>query len=168
MLACLGVVFLAERSPAHSEIDFSSCGYRQSGQAIPIVPIRVVVTAEGRDDDRPHIQAAIDHVSRLQPDRDGFRGAILLQGGPFVVRGSLVIKTPGVVLRGSGVEKTSLRGRDVSRAPIIRVIGRADLAVHEIPRRVVDESVPAGGDPVVRRQRRGVRGRRLHPDHPTQ
>lgn len=133
---------------ANAEIDFSTCGYRQSEQAIPLVPIRAVVTTADRHDDRPHIQAAIDHVSGLKPDQNGFRGAVLLQGGPFLVRGSLAIRTSGVVLRGSGVEKTSLRGIDPSREPIIRVVGESDLVIHEHSRRVVDESIPVGASQV--------------------
>lgn len=103
------------------------------------------MTADNRDDDWPQIQAAIDYVSALEPDADGFRGAVLLRGPMFTVRGSLSITASGVVLRGWEREKTSLRGYDISRAPMIRVSGKPDLEFHqENSKRVVDEIVPAG------------------------
>ena len=46
-----------------AEIDFSSCGYQQSKGPIPLVPVRAVVTASDRDDDRGPIQAAIDSAT---------------------------------------------------------------------------------------------------------
>ena len=48
------------------------------------------------------IQAAIDTVSARQPDRWGFRGAVLLAPGTFNVSATLHITTSGVVLAGSG------------------------------------------------------------------
>jgi hypothetical protein len=81
--------------------DFSHCGYRGGGVAIPDAPVRVVVApAEG--DDGPAIQAAIDHVAGLPADEGGLRGAVLLEAGRYEVAGSLRIAAGGVVLRGPG------------------------------------------------------------------
>src|SRR5262245_28704664 len=54
--------------------DFSHAGYA-GGAAIPDVPVRVVVPPAAGDNG-PRIQAAIDFVSHLSPDANGFRGAV--------------------------------------------------------------------------------------------
>ncbi|MGK0186807.1 MAG: hypothetical protein ACI9R3_002590 [Verrucomicrobiales bacterium] len=145
LLASSCVVVLITTCLSGAEIDFSSCGYDQSETPIPLVSVRAVVTEAGRHDDRPQIQAAIDFVSSLEPDPVGFRGAVLLNGKRFVIRGGLTITTSGVVLRGSAKDKTSVLGYDVSRATMIRLLGRPDIALHvESARRVVDENVPSG------------------------
>jgi hypothetical protein len=82
-------------------IDYSSAGYRGGGVALPKVPARVTVHPSGGDDTAA-IQSAIDTVSALQPDRKGFRGAVLLSPGSFNVSATLHITTSGVVLGGSG------------------------------------------------------------------
>jgi hypothetical protein len=61
---------------------------------------RIVRVAPVEGDDGASIQAAIDEVSALEPDADGFRGAVLLRAGTYEVAGSLSIRTSGVVLRG--------------------------------------------------------------------
>ncbi|MDB6160078.1 MAG: hypothetical protein JWO04_3784 [Gammaproteobacteria bacterium] len=82
-------------------IDYSWAGYRGGGVALPRVPARVTVNPSGGDDTAA-IQSAIDTVSALQPDRRGFRGAVLLSPGSFNVSATLHITTSGVVLAGSG------------------------------------------------------------------
>ena len=140
-----GIVAYATTSLVGAEIDFSSCGYQGSETAIPLVPIRAVVTAAARDDDRPQIQAAIDYVSSLEPDAAGFRGAVLLKGNAFTLRGGLQITASGVVLRGSEKEMTSLRGHDLTRAPMIRVFGKPDIEITGgYSTTLADEVVPAG------------------------
>ena len=78
--------------------DFSYCGYR-AGAAIPDVAVRVTVSP-GKDDNNARIQAAIDHVSRLEANADGIRGAVLLLSGRHEVAGQIRIQASGVVLRG--------------------------------------------------------------------
>jgi len=86
-------------------VDFSGCGYRAGKEGIPLVPTRVVVNpADG--DDRVRIQAAIDQVSVMTPDANGFRGAVLLTAGEYQIATSLRITTSGVVLRGVGESET--------------------------------------------------------------
>ncbi|MDH7571641.1 MAG: hypothetical protein QHJ73_18845, partial [Armatimonadota bacterium] len=81
--------------------DFSHCGYGGGGLSIPQVPVRVTVTP-GEGDDGARIQAAIDAVSALPLDAEGFRGAVLLKRGRYEISGSLRIAASGVVLRGEG------------------------------------------------------------------
>jgi len=62
--------------------DFSFCGYMASNEAIPNVPVKVVVPVT-KGDATLRIQSAIDYVSSLAPDQNGFRGAVLLQKGTY-------------------------------------------------------------------------------------
>jgi len=88
-------------SQGNGVMDFSYAGYLGGGVALPDVPVQQTVDASGSDDTAA-IQAAIDAVSALLPDSNGFRGAVLLTAGAFNCAGPLRIATSGVVLRGSG------------------------------------------------------------------
>lgn len=105
--------------------DFSYCGYRAGTEAIPDVPIRVVVNAQ-KGDATNRIQAAIDYVATLPLDKNGFRGTVLLGKGTFEVAGQLILKASGIVLRGSGMTEngTTLVGTGTSREHLINVIGK--------------------------------------------
>ncbi|MFV0605898.1 MAG: DUF6298 domain-containing protein [Niabella sp.] len=106
--------------------DFSYCGYKASEQKIPDVPVKIVV-APLRGDATATIQAAIDYVAGLQPDKAGFRGAVLLQKGTFEIGGNLFIKKSGIVLRGSGFKgETVLLGKGIDRDGMIQIKGIAD------------------------------------------
>ena len=100
--------------------DFSMCGYGGGGVALPvgIVPVKETLTAPASGTSRAMIQDAIDRVSVLPLDSNGFRGAILLKAGTYylnddkyetytdingnVFTNALVISASGVVLRGEG------------------------------------------------------------------
>ncbi|HEV2434387.1 MAG TPA: hypothetical protein VG077_00145 [Verrucomicrobiae bacterium] len=81
--------------------DFSHAGYEGGGVALPVVPVKVAVSPVGGDN-TANIQSAIDTVSALTPDANGFRGAVLLQPGTYTIAGTLAMNASGVVLRGSG------------------------------------------------------------------
>lgn len=85
--------------------DFSYAGYRRGGVAIPTIAVKATVSS-GAGDDRARIQAAIDKVSSLPVDADGFRGTVLLKKGQYELSDSLHINASGVVLRGEGQGKT--------------------------------------------------------------
>lgn len=81
--------------------DFSHVGYRNGEAAIPTVPtVRTLAPISG--DNRARIQAAIDAVSALPLQANGFRGALLLTAGTFRIQDSVVVRASGVVLRGQG------------------------------------------------------------------
>src|SRR5262249_31767426 len=82
-------------------MDFSWAGYMGGGVSLPNVPVRQSVSPSGSDDTSA-IQAAINAVSALTPDANGFRGAVLLAPGTFNISLTLNINASGVVLRGSG------------------------------------------------------------------
>ena len=84
-------------------MDFSHAGYKGGGVTLPYVPAKLTVHPLGEDTDcTDYIQQAIDMVSALPQDADGFRGAVLLAPGRYVCERTIQIKADGVVLRGSG------------------------------------------------------------------
>jgi len=104
--------------------DFSFAGYGGGGVPLPRLPSRVVVSpAVG--DSGARIQAAIDYVAKLQPDAQGFRGAVQLESGRYELAGSVEIKTSGVVLRGSGSggDGTVLVATGTDRRALVRLRG---------------------------------------------
>ncbi|MGE4488010.1 MAG: FN3 associated domain-containing protein [Kiritimatiellales bacterium] len=101
--------------------DFSYCGYMGGGITLPNVPVKVILEPDSESaDDRARIQAAIDQVSGMPMDENGFRGAVLLKKGEYRLSAvssslndwhphsldenkySLLIAVSGVVLRGEG------------------------------------------------------------------
>jgi hypothetical protein len=89
-------------------IDYSHCGFMGGGVAIPDVPVKATIYPRFGDD-QERIQAAIDYVSGLEPDENGYRGAVLLKAGTYELGKALLpgddalqIKASGVVLRGEG------------------------------------------------------------------
>lgn len=92
-------------------LDYSSCGYRNSEHPIPDVANAVFVSWKPGDNSS-RIQRAIDYVSSLALDKNGFRGAVLLDKGTFELNESLHISVSGVVLRGSDREQTVLLKRE--------------------------------------------------------
>ncbi len=81
--------------------DFSSCGYRGGGVAIPDAPVRVTLSPAATGDDKARIQAAITSVGAMTPDANGLRGAVLLNAGVYRIGSGLTLPS-GVVLRGAG------------------------------------------------------------------
>ena len=60
--------------------DCSHAGYGGGGVPIPTVPVKETIWPVAGDN-TAHVQAAIDKVSALPLDRNGFRGAVLLRAG---------------------------------------------------------------------------------------
>jgi len=122
--------------------DFSYCGYEQSELPIPTVEA-VLVVPHRKGDNTARLQAAIDHVSTLIPDADGFRGAIQLEAGTYEVSGSLTLHTDGVVLRGAGLQEggTTLLGTGQDRATLITIGGKNDKQEAEAVE-IADSYVP--------------------------
>jgi hypothetical protein len=125
--------------------DFSNCGYAGANREIPDVPVRIrLAPADG--DDGARIQAAIDEVSRLPLDENGYRGAVLLLPGQFEVGGQIRIMATGVVLRGSGApdDGTTVIATGTDRRPLIHVAGGDRNLNRETRRAVIDDYVPFG------------------------
>jgi len=83
-------------------VDFSHAGYMGGGVALPNVPVKkTVLPLPNGEDCTQLIQDAINEVSSLPVDANGFRGAVVLAPGEFAAAGTLQISASGVVLRGS-------------------------------------------------------------------
>jgi len=110
--------------------DFSHCGYMGGGVAIPDVPVATTLSPRNGDDTQM-IQDAIDYVSSLSPDANGFRGAVLLTAGRYQVSSSLTITAGGVVLRGQGqdVLGTVLEATGAYGYNVIEVKGSGELSI---------------------------------------
>jgi hypothetical protein len=129
--------------------DFSYAGYHMGGVALPVVraPAGVApLLPANTGDDTPALQAAIDAVSSLPPDERGFRGAVELGPGTFMLKGSLQMLRSGVVLRGSGSEgpgATVLRAVGKERL-LIRVGPQASRRLGKVQYPIADAFVPTG------------------------
>ncbi len=112
-------------------MDYSYCGYQRSEKPIPSVKTVTYISPSGHND-ATTIQAAIDWVSQQKPDKQtGYRGAVLLGEGTFVLDEPLRIRTNGVVLRGCGRNKTILRKTGYDRGAAIYIEGARDILVKE-------------------------------------
>ncbi|MEZ6089366.1 MAG: polysaccharide lyase family 8 super-sandwich domain-containing protein, partial [Pirellulaceae bacterium] len=125
--------------------DFADVGYKAGREAIPDVPV-VVTVAPGAGDDTARIQAAIDQVAALEPNANGFRGAVLLQRGDYDIETQVVISTSGIVLRGEGrgESDTVLHARGDDRRAIIQIDGSGSIQMLGTPTSIADFVVPSG------------------------
>lgn len=105
--------------------DFSYCGYMASEKPIPTIEAKVFVKIQ-KGDATQRIQSAIDFVANLPLDNNGFRGAVQLDKGQFEVKGSLIIRASGIVLRGFGKNETTILGSGDSRETLINMKGKND------------------------------------------
>ncbi len=133
--------------------DFSHAGYMGGGKAIPFVPVSETLWPVAGDNSK-QIQNAIDRVSDLPPDSDGFRGAVLLKHGEYELHEPLRIAASGVVLRGEGMDETStvLIAKGVHEAHVVNKQPRCIIVggkscwqeVEKSRSEIVDEYVSVG------------------------
>ena len=126
--------------------DFSNCGFKGGGVALPQVAVKRVVS-EGDGDDGARIQQAIDGVAALPPDRNGIRGAVLLKKGRYEISGALQLAQSGVVLRGEGQgeDGTLLVATGESKRALIKVGGSGEpREIAGTRRQMTDTYVPVG------------------------
>ena len=142
---CFGTVLQAAPKPKkqlYIPMDYSTCGYHASEQAIPNVRVVARVSPTGSDC-TALLQQAIDQVAMLKPDANGHRGTILLGEGVYAISEPLRITTSGIVLRGTGRNKTRLIKHGVDRGAMIYVEGVAPSYAFDTIR-VADEKIAAG------------------------
>ena len=124
-------LFISPTGAQTVPMDYSFCGYHHSETSIPSMKVMAYVQPTGQDD-AALIQQAIDYVSNQKPDKQtGLRGAVLLGEGIFTISEPLRIHTKGVVLRGSGREKTILRKTGYDRGAAIYIEGTRDIIVKD-------------------------------------
>lgn len=124
-------------------IDFSYAGY-EAGKPLPKVAAVLAVRPSGSDD-TALIQGALDRVAAMPMGKDGFRGAVLLSGGQFHVKGQIHLSASGVVLRGAGTgaQGSTILAEGLDRRSLIVVGAAKDPALG--PSIEVSYDVPAGG-----------------------
>lgn len=136
-------------------MDFSFAGYKGGGVALPDVPTKLTIHPLGENKDcTDYIQKAIDRVSGLPQDENGFRGAIQLGPGRYICKRSLSISADGVVLRGSGSAHNGsfiVMSGDKHTAIILKQSGGQSLGnrlgeatPNEKSIQVTDKYIPAG------------------------
>ncbi len=131
LLVVLTALFVIPSVAQEVPMDYSYCGYHRSEQPIPSVKVATFVQPTGQDD-AALIQQAIDWVSQQKPDKQtGLRGAVLLSEGIFTISEPLRIHTSGVVLRGSGRNKTVLMKKGYDRGALIYIEGTHDILVKD-------------------------------------
>lgn len=134
--------------------DFSNAGFKGGGVAIPYIPNKVTVWPVAGDNSAV-IQAAIDKVSAMPLDAQGFRGAVLIKQGTYPLDKPLYIKASGVILRGEGSTEigTILFGRTVKpvagarggASSLINLAGDKGITAQEATKQsVTDNYVPVG------------------------
>ena len=123
--------------------DFSYAGFKASSVAIPNVAIKVFVPHIDGDATET-IQAAVDYVGKLKADKNGFKGTVLLDKGTFKVSGVIHINTSGIVLRGSGVDKTILLGTSINRDAIVRINGINNQVLNKDSQELATNYTPLG------------------------
>lgn len=113
--------------------DFSHVGYHQGDQKLPNVPVVVTVKPSINGDDQQIIQQAIDAVAAKPPDKNGYRGAVLLKKGLYTIPGSLEIHASGVVLRGEGDAEgqTLLKAAGQHQRSLLKVSGTGNYTVDQ-------------------------------------
>jgi hypothetical protein len=125
-------------------MDFSFAGYEGGGVELPHVRDPILVIPSGGDDTAA-IQSAINQVSLLPADQQGFRGAVQLASGTFNVSSTLKIATSGVVLRGRG---TNADGTviNMTGAPflLLNIAGSGSPQTVGSPASITDSYVPSG------------------------
>lgn len=131
LLVVLTTLFVIPSVAQEVPMDYSFCGYHRSEQPIPSAKVATYVQPTGQDD-AALIQQAIDWVSQQKPDKQtGLRGAVLLSEGTYILSEPLRIHTSGVVLRGSGRDKTVLVKKGYDRGALIYIEGTHDIIVKD-------------------------------------
>ncbi|RXK61667.1 hypothetical protein ESA94_01225 [Lacibacter luteus] len=124
--------------------DFSRVGYYSGDKNIPEIPVVKTISATGSDNDETVIQQAIDEVAKLPLKKDGFRGAILLKKGSYIIPNSIRIKASGIVLRGEG-DDTKLLSTSKKQVAVVDVSGDGTITEVKGSRtKIINEYVPTG------------------------
>lgn len=127
--------------------DFSRVGYYGGDNEIPNVPVVKTINPADEGTSEMIIQSAIDEVSKRNPDKDGFKGAILLKKGTYKIPEELRIESSGIVLRGEGDNPngTRLIAQSKKQVSLINVLGKGNISEIKSTRiKITDEYVPVG------------------------
>lgn len=139
LLVLAAFSYAAPKKEVYIPMDFSTCGYHASEKAIPHVPAVYTIPVSNPE----YIQQAIDKLALEKPDKQGFRGAILLQAGEYHITEPLRISASGIVIRGAGKSATKIVKEGVDRGAAIYIEGGSSVLSNETLY-VSDQKVKAG------------------------
>jgi hypothetical protein len=145
-------------------MDYSTCGYHASESVISDLAVAIYIPWQ-EGDCSGIIQQAIDQLSKLKADKQGFRGAILLGEGVFRLDHSLHIPCSGIVLRGTDRRRTVLEKHGYDRGALIYLEGQATTVNTGDTLWLAADTVKAGSTrlPLTVRQPRSLHaGDRIH------
>ena len=122
--------------------DFSYAGYKGGNETIPYVEAKIMAPLKTKDATNG-IQNAINYLSALPVDKNGFRGAIQLQPGTYQLSGRLRIDSSGIILRGAGfgTDGTTLLATGTDRETLITIAGKNNKKVQPAIQ-IIDAYVP--------------------------
>ncbi|MCU0751172.1 MAG: glycoside hydrolase family 55 protein [Akkermansiaceae bacterium] len=133
--------------------DFSQCGYRGGIEPLPdvrkmIPQDRWVKVSPADGDDRANIQAAIQKVSSMSLNADGWRGVVFLNAGEYQLDEGIRIAASGVVLKGAGNDEksgTRLRATAKRQYTLIEIGGSGGRRMDKgSTRKLTQKLVPSG------------------------
>ena len=128
--------------------DFSNVGYRGGAELPGNIPVQIVLEPQQSEKwDTERIQQAVDQVSALPIGENGYRGAVLLKKGRYMLDRTIVIHASGVVLmgEGDGEDDTILYADFGRKIPVISIMGVGDITeIHGSRKRILEEFVPVG------------------------
>jgi hypothetical protein len=126
--------------------DYSGVGYMNSESSIPTISVvKTIFPAVG--DNLANIQNAINEVSSLPLDSNGFRGAILFKAGTYIISNSITISVSGIVLRGEGFDGagTNFVATKTAQHNLINFAGASGTTVVSSSKKnITDTYVPIG------------------------
>jgi hypothetical protein len=133
--------------------DFSNCGYQGGTEPLPdvvsLIPKeRWIYLDPGDGDDLARIQTAVNTVSGMTPDANGWRGVIFLNAGEYQLGNTLSIEASGVVLKGAGDSPdngTRMRATGAKQYSLIHVTGSGSRStVSSTTHSLTQKLIPAG------------------------
>lgn len=127
--------------------DFSRVGYHQGNKAIPDIPVQMTISPAKSGSSQAIIQKAIDELAAQKPDKNGFRGAILLKAGVYDIPGTINVNASGIVLRGEGDSDggTKLVASGKEKRALLSISGSGNLEeIPETRRKIKEDYVPVG------------------------
>jgi len=124
--------------------DFSRVGFYGGDKPIPGIAVAKTVSPTGTGNDQATIQAAIDEVTKMPLDKNGYRGTVLLTKGTYKIAESIHINASGIVLRGEG-DATKLVATAKKQVSLIDVEGKGNITeVKGTRTKALDEYIPTG------------------------
>jgi len=127
--------------------DFSGVGYKNGDSSIPYIGVVKTVFAVAGDN-LANVQSAIDSVSNLPLQSNGFRGAILFKAGTYNINGTLLVSKSGIVLRGEDTN-TIFRETSTVQDTMLKIIGTGGVANNNSSQQTIkDAFVPIGAKSV--------------------